>query len=180
MPQKAHVTSVDAIEAFRVQLINYVSKARPTLEEVSGDVLRTKLWLENEQRTHWEGQVRRRAKELEEAQQALFSASIANLREETSAEQGAFHRARRALNDAQEKLRILKIWNREFEGTVGPLVKQMEKLHTILANDLTQAVVYLGEVIRTLDAYAGIQPSAAPDASPQPAKTEVQGAEEPK
>src|SRR6266496_5297474 len=145
MPQKARVTSVDAIEAFRANLIIYVSKARPTIEEVSADVLRLKSWLQNEQRTHWEAQVRRRAKDLEEAQQALFSARIANLREESTAEQTAFHRARRALDAANEKLRILKQWNREIDTRVDPLVKQMEKLHTLLANDMTKAVAYLTE-----------------------------------
>ena len=34
MPQRAHVTSLSAIEAFRANLIVYLSKARPTLEEV--------------------------------------------------------------------------------------------------------------------------------------------------
>ena len=32
MPQSAHVTSVDALEAFRSSLIVYMSKARPALE----------------------------------------------------------------------------------------------------------------------------------------------------
>jgi len=172
MPQKAHVTSVDALEAFRANLINYVSKARPTLEEVSAEVVRAKQWLQNEQRTRLEAQVRRRSKELEEAQQALFSARIANLRDETTAEQANFHRARRALNEAQEKLRILKTWNREFDSRVDPLVKQMEKMHTILANDLSQAVVYLGEAIRTLDSYAGIQAPAGPALPGEPLKPE--------
>ena len=74
MPERAHVTSVEALEEFRATLIVYLTKARPTLEEVSGDVMRTRLWLENEQRVHWEAQVRRRTKELEEAQAALFQA----------------------------------------------------------------------------------------------------------
>ena len=173
MPQRAHVTSFDAIETFRAHLINYVSKARPTLEEVSADVLRVKLWLQNEQRTHWEGQVRRRNKDLEEAQQALFSARISNLRDETAAEQLAYHRARRALDEALDKLRILKNWNREFDSRVDPLVKQMEKLHTLLAHDLTLAVAYLAEAVQTLDSYAtmrapsagGVEPSAPSGAS---------------
>ena len=59
MPQKAHVTSVDALEAFRANLITYVSKARPTLEEVSADVMRAKQWLQTEQRTRLEAEVRR-------------------------------------------------------------------------------------------------------------------------
>jgi hypothetical protein len=174
MPQKAHVTSVDAIETFRATLINYVSKARPTLEEVSADVLRAKLWLQNDQRIHWEGQVRRRAKDLEEAQQALFSARLSNLREESTAEQTAYHRARRALDESQEKLRILKNWNREFDNRIDPLVKQMEKLHTLLAHDLVQATAYLGEVAKTLDSYASM-PAPAVSGGIEPASSSTEG-----
>jgi len=156
MPQKAHVTSVEALEAFRSSLIVYVSKARPTLEEVTADVLRTRLWLETEQRTHWEGQLRRRTKELEQAQAALFSARISNLSDAISAEQMAFHRAKRAFDEAEGKLRTLKQWNREFENRVDPLVKQTEKLHTVLANDMIKAIAYLTEAIKTLAAYSEI------------------------
>ena len=159
MPQKAHITSVEALEAFRSSLIVYVSKARPTLEEVSADVLRTRLWLQNEQRTHWEAQVRRRAKELEQAQAALFSARLSNLREESAAEQMAFHRAKRSLEEAETKLRTLKQWNREFDNRVDPLSKQTEKLHTVLANDMVKAIAYLTEAIKTLTDYSEIGPS---------------------
>src|SRR5437899_2491516 len=166
MPQKAHVTSVEALEAFRSNLVVYVSKARPTLEEVSADVLRTRLWLQNEQRTHWEAHVRRRTKELEQAQAALFSARLSNLREESAAEQMTFHRAKRSLEEAEGKLRTLKQWNREFDNRVEPLIKQTEKLHTVLANDMTKAIAYLTEAIKTLAAYseAGSPPAPAPAA----------------
>ncbi len=86
MADKAHVTSLDAISAFRSDLLVYISKARPTLEEVSAEVLRTRMWLENEQRTQLEAELRRRARDLEQAQQALFSSRISSLREETAAE----------------------------------------------------------------------------------------------
>jgi hypothetical protein len=162
MTQKANVTAVDALEAFRADLVLYISKARPALEEVSADVLRARLWLENDQRTYWENQLRRRTRELEEAQQALFSARISNLREESSAEVNAVHRAKRARDEAEAKLRVLKRWNRDFENRVQPLVKQTEKLHTLLANDLGQAMAYLAQAVSTLDAYAGtVSPSAA-------------------
>jgi len=154
MPQKAQVTSVEAIEAFRANLIVYVSKARPTLEEVGADVLRAKSWIENDQRTYWENMVRRRTRELQEAQQALFSARISNLRKETAVEQMAYHRARRALDEAETRLRVLKKWGREFDSHVAPLLKQTEKLHTVLANDMVKAAAYLAETIKTLAAYA--------------------------
>lgn len=155
------MTAVDALEAFRAELVVYISKARPTLEEVSADVLRVRVWLESEQRTHWENEMRRRRRELEQAQEALFSSRISKLRQESAAEVMAFHRAKRAQEEGEDKLRTLKQWNREFDSRVQPLVKQMEKLHTILANDLVKAIAYLAQAVRTLDAYAETPPPAA-------------------
>jgi len=169
MPEQAHVTSLEAIEAFRTSLILYVSKARPTLEEVSADVLRTKLWLENDQRMQLEGQVRRRTRELEQAEQALSSARMSNLREATAADQMAVHKARRAREEAEAKLKNLKRWHREFDSRVEPLVKQLEKLHTLLANDMLQANAYLAQVTDTLAAYAEVAPPGTA-AAPQPAE----------
>ncbi len=154
MAQKAHVTSLEALETFRANLVVYLSQARPALDEVSADVLRTRMWLEAEQRVHWEGQLRRRTKEMEQAQQALFSARLGVLRKETAAEQFAVHRAKAAMAEADEKLRTIKRWTREFDGRVQPLVKQTEKLHTVFSNDMVQAVAYLTQVIKTLAAYA--------------------------
>jgi hypothetical protein len=71
----------------------------------------------------------------------------------------AFHRARRELDDAENKLRVVKHWTREFDTRLQPLVKQMEKLHTILANDMVLAAAYLAQAVQTLQAYAQIAPS---------------------
>jgi hypothetical protein len=161
MPQRAIVGSVEAIEAFRTNLIIYLSKARPALDEVSADVMRTRLWIENDQRAFWEHEFRKRAKELEQAQQELFSAKLSNLSKETAAQQFDYHRARRALDEAEQKLRVLKRWHRDFDNRMQPLVKQMEKLHTVLSNDMVQAVAYLTQAVKTLDAYAQVAPASA-------------------
>jgi hypothetical protein len=169
MPERAHVTAVDALEAFRSALIIYLSKARPTLDEVSAEVTRTRMWLEDEQRTHWENQQRRRARALQEAQAALFSSRLSTFREASASEQMAVHRAKRAFDEAEDKLRVIKKWNRDFENRVNPLVKQMEKLQTVLAHDMTQAIAFLTRAIDTLHAYAGITPAGSAPASAPPA-----------
>ena len=166
MPDRAHVTSVDALESFRASLIVYLGKARSTLEEVSADVQRMRDWLENEQRTYWEHELRRRSRDLQEAQQALFSSRLSQLREASAAEQMAVQRAKRALDQADAKLRVVKQWNRVFDNRVDPLVKQMEKLHTVLAHDMVQAVAFLAQAITTLHAYAGILPPSATGTAP--------------
>ena len=162
MPERAHVTSVDALEAFRANLIIYLTKARPTLEEVSADVQRMRGWLEGEQRTHWENEVRLRSRALQEAQAALFSSRLSTFRETSAAEQMAVQRTKRALEAAEGKLRVLKQWNRVFDNRVDPLVKQMEKLHSVLAHDMVQAVAFLAQAIRTLDKYAEAPAAAQP------------------
>ena len=166
MPDRAHVTSLEALESFRASLIVYLSKARPALEEVSADVQRMRGWLESDQRSYWANEVRRRSQVLQEAQQALFSAKLSTFREAGSVEQLMVHRAKRALDDADAKLRTVKQWNRVFDNSTAPLVKQMEKLHTVLAHDMVAAVAFLTQAIATLDAYAESAPPTATGAPP--------------
>src|SRR5688572_16039806 len=107
MAERAHVTSVEAIESFRASIIAYLGKARPVLEDACDEVFRTRQWLQQDRRVYWENQLKRRRKAMEEAEQALFSARLGNLREATSAEMAAVTRARRAFNEAEEKLRLV-------------------------------------------------------------------------
>lgn len=171
MAERAHVSSIEAVEFFRTKLILFLSAARPALDEVSSDVLRTRLWLENDQRIHWETQLRKRRRQHEEAQQAIFSTRMSNLAEEVSvAQQMTARRAKAAMDEAVQKLRALKHWEREFGSVVEPLVKQMEKLQTLLTSDMPGAVAYLTEVVKLLQDYADLsRPSVAPAPPPSSA-----------
>ncbi len=176
MPQQAHVAAVDALESFRSNLVVYLNQARPALEEVSADVVATRVWIDEDRRVFWENQLRRRAKALEEAQAALFSARLSNLRKETAAEQMAVHRAKRALDEAESKLRLLKKWHREFDSQAQPLLKQIEKLQTVLANDMVKAVASLSQAINTLSAYTEVQsPPATAGPAPMTGSTAAAG-----
>ena len=163
MADQARITSVDALESFRASLVVYLSKASPALEEISDVINRTRAWLQDDQRMHWEGQVRQRRKALEQAQAALHSARMSTLRDSITTEQMAVNRAKRLLEEAEEKLRRVKQWNREFDNVVGPSLRKLESLRAILTNDMPQAVAYLAHVVKTLDAYTGIAPPAAAD-----------------
>jgi hypothetical protein len=154
MAEQARVTSLEALESFRSSLIIFISQARPLLDEVTAEIVRTRGWLETDQRTLWEGQLRRRSKHLQEAQQALFSARLGTLRQQTSMEFLMVQRAKAQVEEAEHKLRVLKKWNREYDRAVQPPVKQMEKLHTVLSNDLVKAVAFLTQAIASLAAYA--------------------------
>src|SRR5258707_212455 len=156
MAERAQVTSVAAIESFRAALIVFLSKARPTLEEVSGDVLRTKLWVENDQRNHWDNQMRLARRELERAQAELFSAKLSNLQEATGVQEMVFHRAQRAIREVEAKQTLVKKWNRDLENRTDPLLRLVDQLHRYLTTDQVLAAAFLGEVVKSLEAYAGV------------------------
>src|SRR5580765_2319480 len=116
MAQQAKVTSVEAIEAFRANLILYLSKARPTLEEVTSEVVRTRQWLAHDQRRFWQNELKVRHKKLERLQAELFSAMMSKLSEASAAQQMAVRKAQQAVREAEEKLGLLKSWDRELEN----------------------------------------------------------------
>jgi hypothetical protein len=161
MPTQSKVTSVQALEAFRSSLLIFLSKGRPALEEASQDVVRSRLWLQTDQRGYWEKQVRKRSLELEEARQELFSARLSSLQEATAAQYLALRRAQRALGEAEGKLGLLKKWDRQLENDAAPLVKQLDNLQSFLSSEMPKAAAYLAEAVKTLEAYAGIAPPAS-------------------
>ena len=160
MPKRAKVRSIEALESFRSSLIIYLEKADGALAEISEDVLRTRLWLENDQRDHWEREVRRRTKELEQKHEELLSAQLSNLRETKQAEIEAVQKTKRALEEADARLALVKQWNRQYDSRIQPLAQGADKLRDVLAGHMGRAVSYLAQAIKTLSAYADL---ASPD-----------------
>jgi|SRR5665213_2856582 len=157
MPEKAQITSVEAIEFFRSQLIVFLGQSRPVLEEAGNEMSRTRLWLQNEQRMFWENELRRRERRLEEAKQELFNAKVSSLPTGTAALlQMTVQRVQRAVHEAEAKLKLLKRWDNELDNRAAPLMKQISQLHGFLAMDMTRAVAYLDQILRTLDAYRNV------------------------
>jgi hypothetical protein len=162
MADEAHVISSEAIQFFRASLIAYMTKARPLLEDACDEVFRTREWLENDRRVHWENQVRRRTRVLEEARQALLGAKMSQLRETRAAEHMAVEKAKRALAQAEDKLRLVKSWSREFDQRAQVLVKDLEHVRSMIANELPRATAHLAQIVQRIEAYAGIAPASAP------------------
>ena len=169
MPERAKVTSLEAIEDFRAKLIVYRDKATRVLDEVSDEVTRVRLWLETDRPAHWQNQIKKRTRELELAQQELFSAQLSGLRDASYAQQAAVQKCRRAIRDAEDRVKLVKQWERQFDQRVQTPARQVEKLRHNLSHDLGQAVLWLNEATKTLTEYAELAPpGSSAAASPAP------------
>lgn len=174
MPDRAKVTSLEAIENFRAKLIIYRDKAGRVLDEVSDDAIRMRLRLENDWPTFWENQIRRLTRILEQRQQELFSAQLSGLREASYMQQIAVQKAKQAIRDAEEKLRVVKRWRRQFDHQVEPAARQVEKFRHTVGHEMGMAVAWLNEVVKTITEYAELSPgkTAAATSPPKPSEQE--------
>ena len=169
MTNQVRVTSIDALEALRSALIIFLTKARRSLDDTGDEVRRTRMWLQHDMRFHWEGQVRQRQKKLGQAEQELLSAKLSGLRDNLVVQVNAVRKAKAELIAAEEKLRNVKRWNRDFESASAPLVKRLEGLRQYLDFELPDAIAYLVQAQRTLDAYTeGPAPEAVVPPTPEP------------
>jgi len=173
MSEGAHVSSIEALDSFRAALMIYLEKARGALDEVNDEVRRARTWLQYDMRTYWDAEAKRRRRAWEEAKNALFRATLATFQEAKSSHQLAVTKTKRALDEAEEKQRILKKWNQAFDSRVDPLAKKLERLRDNLAREMPNAVAFLAQAAKTLDAYtrigaAGGGAGGAPKTTPAP------------
>ncbi|HMO64657.1 MAG TPA: hypothetical protein PKE47_05445 [Verrucomicrobiota bacterium] len=173
MPAQAHVESVAAVEAFRARPLAHPAYPPPAVEEAAAEVARLRQWLDHGQRHFWEGEIRKRRRALEAAQQELFSSRLSKLEAATAAQQMALHRAEAAVRAAEAGLATVRRWSRDFESRVAPLARQVEPLHSLLTVDLANAAAALARVVEQLEAYADVRPDAPATAPPPVATSET-------
>ena len=154
MAEQAKVTSLDALESFRANLIVFMTTAHRCVDEAGDEVRRTRQWLQGEGRMHWEGEARRRKRVLDQAEADLYSARLSDLKDRTIVQEEAVRKAKRAMAEAEDKLRMLKKWNRDFDNSTDQLVKRLEGMRFFLDHDMPKALAYLVQAQRTLEGYA--------------------------
>ena len=152
MSDKAHLSSAEALEVFRTRLIRYLEKATLVVDEAGGEVRRVRVWL-RERKKFWERQLRLRSRALEEAQHEAFGARLSPFKQSSEARQMAVRRAKISLRQAEEKLRLTKLWNRRYEDEAEALGREVEKLRTVLIQDIKKGSAGLERILRSLDGY---------------------------
>src|SRR5579875_2662200 len=119
MTQGAKVESIDALKVFRVAMIKFAENANVALGDAESEVQRVQMWLENEQQSHWNQQIRKRTEVLGRAKEALRMKKVFKDASGSSQsyidEEKAVQKATRALEEAQEKLANVKQWARKFQ-----------------------------------------------------------------
>ncbi len=169
MSTQARVTSVEALEAMRAALVIFVTKARGAVDTSRDRVRRMRNWLQHDQRMHWEGEIRRRQRLLDQAVQELYSARLTKMTGAIAIREAVVRKAKAAVEEAQTKLRNVKKWGQNFDSVSDPLVKKLDGFRDYLDHEMPDAITFLYRARDILEAYAErhapVEKSAPADAA---------------
>lgn len=168
MSTHAHVSSLEALESFRANLVTYLAAARPTVDDMTSEITATRIWLEQDRLLHWGRELKRRQRILVDAEALLFSARMAHLKKDTQAEMNAVRRAKQSVEEAEDRLRKIKKWLREFDSRISPLGRQLDSLRSLLTLDMSRATAALDQTIQFLADYSGVSSAPATPRSGEP------------
>ncbi len=168
MADHAAVRSVDALESFRASMIVFIGKARRSVDEASDELRRTRQWIQNDRRVYWEAQFKRRRTLLDQAQAELMTARMSDFIDTPSVQQNNVRKAKKAMEEAEEKLRLVKLWSRDFDRGAEPLAKKLDSLRHHLEEVMPLGVASLAQTVKILDEYSSMSLSDGAPEKPAP------------
>ncbi len=84
MRKTADVRSIDALKDARAALAEFRESAGVSLSEAQSDIQRTIWWLQNDRRTFWQHELRRREEKVNQARTDLYRAKLAAMDADTT------------------------------------------------------------------------------------------------
>ena len=123
MSEQVRVEDIHAFTLFRTALIKFAQASSNALASAESEISRTKSWLENEQTTYWQSQLRKRTEELTKARDALrqkklYKDSSGRVPSAVD-EEKAMSRAAAAVEYVNEKINAVKRWRPRLEKESG-------------------------------------------------------------
>jgi hypothetical protein len=165
MSQSARVDSVDALKLFKVALLKFADAGDAALTDAESELSRTLQWLENEQRTHWGDQVRKRMEAVARAQEAVrqkkYFKDASGHTPSAIEEEKALAIAQRRLEEARQKMENCHKYARRLPKEIQVYKAGVQSLATALQTDVPSAAAHLESLIIKLEAYLALGPAAA-------------------
>jgi predicted phage gp36 major capsid-like protein len=164
MAKGAKLTTIDAVPEMSAAIEQFRAEAMAALEELEMEIRRAVEWIQHDRLDHWNREIHRGWDRISESrvqlQQAMTSRRIGNDDPSCIDEKKAVERAKRRLDQAQEKLEATKHWARTIERAVNEYIGSRTALATWIDCEAPKAVSALQRIADQLEKYLAIQPEA--------------------
>jgi uncharacterized protein YifE (UPF0438 family) len=170
MSEVVRVESIDALKHFRIALFKFQEAANAALMDAESEMIGVLRWLENEQLSHWQSQIRKRHDLLERAKEALRMKKLfkdSSGRTPSAVEEEKAVRVCTArLEEAQSKLAATKKYSRVLQREIQVYRGSVQRFATTVQADIPVAVATLDSLVQALEAYVALAPGEASATAP--------------
>lgn len=164
---QARVNSIDAVREWKEALAGFRHSAQDALLAVEMEIRRHADWLDD-QRRHWQGEIRRLEEKIQVAQSELWRKKnmpiISN--PDYYQEEKVVRRLQQRLDEAHAKLEQTRKWAIAMKRAVEEYEGPGRQLGNLLEADLPRALAHLEQRIAALEGYLAIAPPAPPVETP--------------
>jgi len=165
MAQSAKVLSVQSLKDFRVSLITFTEEARNALGGVDMELKRMRDWLERDQLSYWQMQVKRRHEAMMMARTELYRRRISQQGSDAisdTEQKEALKEAERRLKVAEEKVAAVKKLIPIFHHAMAEYVSRASPLSDHLSGGIDRSLNSLAKMIDSLESYLALHAPTAP------------------
>jgi hypothetical protein len=156
----ARVDSIDTLKVFRVALIKFGEEANSALASAEAEMQRVMGWLERDQVSFWQFQIRKRQEGLARAQEALRMKKLfpdASGRFPTPVdEEKAVRKWKAAVEEAETKLANCKKYSRVLQREIMNYKGGVQRFSTWVQAEVPNAVARLDRMVGKLEAYVAL------------------------
>lgn len=164
MPQ-ARVDSFDALNLFRAALWKFQEAATIALGDAESELHRIQMWLETEQQSFWQGQIRKRQEIVSRCKEAVRMKKVfkdSSGRQQSAVdEEKALQLAMRRLEEAEQKLAYTRKWARVLQKEIEMYKGGVARFATDVQGEIPAAAAHLEKLLTKLDAYVNAQVGAS-------------------
>jgi hypothetical protein len=161
MGEAVRVDSIDVFKEFKIALWKFQEAATVALGDAESEMHRMLMWLTTEQDSHWQHQIRKREEIVGRCKEAVRMKTIfkdATGRQQSAIEeQKALKIAQRNLEEAQQKLAMVRKWARVLPKEIEMYKGSVQRLATSVQTEIPVAAGHLEKLAQKLEAYVAVQ-----------------------
>ncbi|HEY2412246.1 MAG TPA: hypothetical protein VGI40_08390 [Pirellulaceae bacterium] len=152
----ASVTSIDTLKAVKTALVQFCADVEAALVSMELEARRPVDWIEGDRARYWPQQARRASDAVQEGRQALVRCEVRVSSEDRPScydEKKALEKAKRRLQVAEDKSRIVHRWGSEMQKATEDFATQVARLRSYLETDVVKAIAAAERMAAALDKY---------------------------
>jgi hypothetical protein len=165
MAEGARVESIDVFKELKLALLKFQEASTTALGDAESEMGRVLMWLQTEQDSYWQHQIRKREEIVTRCKEAVRMKTIfkdATGRQQSAIEeQKALKIAMRNLEDAQQKLVMVRKWARILPKEIEMYKGSVQRFATTVQSELPVAAAHLEKLATKIHAYVSLQSASA-------------------